>query len=274
MSALFRHWICRYGCPANLTSDNEGGFCSELAKQFYALLGCKKSRNCPSRPEGNSLAETAVRLSKHVLTALLLEYDRTGGQDRSWVSRLAFVEYCLNSTPSTAHGLSPFMVVTGSEMRVPSSLFTEIKNEAVEVPVGVRALRRKCKDIYKHIFARTGMMMHSQVERYNIRAVQQEEIKVGDKCLYLAYNLSNDKRALAAAYRDEEYIVLRKFGSNYLIRQASNPNAKILTVHYNQIRAVTASDFHSEENTSRIAAENARHRIGVLLAQETDRQIP
>ena len=118
------------------------------------------------------------------------------------------------------------------------------------------------------------MMMASQVERYNIRAVEKEEIEVGDRCLYLAYNLSNNKRALAAAYRDEGYIVLRKFGSNYLIRLASDPTSKTITVHYNQIRAVTASDFHSEENTSRIAAENARHRIGVLLAHESDRQIP
>ena len=122
MSVLFRNWICRYGCPENLTSDNEGGFCGKLVSEFYALLGCEKRCRVNRKSEGNSLAETGVRLSKHILTALLLEYDRSGGQDRSWVSRLGYVEYCLNSTPSTSHGLSPWMVLTGSEMRVPSSL--------------------------------------------------------------------------------------------------------------------------------------------------------
>ena len=270
MSVLFRSWICRYGCPENLTSDNEGGFCGDLASKFYALLGCKKSKSVSHRSEGNALGESAVRLSKHVLTTLLLEYDRSGGQDRS----LGYVEYCLNSTPSTSHGLSPWMVLTGSEMRVPSSLFTEIKNEATEIPIGVRALRRKCMEISRHVFTRTGQQMASQTDRYNVRAVSKEEIKEGNRVLYLAYNLSNDKRALAAAYKDEENTVLRKVGSNYLIKLASDPTTRSArTVHYNQVRPVLSSNFHSADNSSRIAAKNARQRIDMLLASKLTNQI-
>ena len=73
-------------------------------------------------------------------------------------------------------------------------------------------------------------------QSYNVRAVDKEEIQVNDRVLYLNYNLANNRRALAVAYKPEVYVVLRKIGSNYLIKMVDDLTMKSeQTVHCNQI---------------------------------------
>jgi hypothetical protein len=33
--AIFEKWICRFGCPVEITSDNGKEFCDELTKELF-----------------------------------------------------------------------------------------------------------------------------------------------------------------------------------------------------------------------------------------------
>ena len=258
----------RFGFPFSVTSDNEMCFVSDLASQFYQLIGAKKRRCVSWHPRGNSNAECGVRLSKNILSALMLEYERTGGQDNDWAKRLPYIEMCLNSTPTTSHGLSPIVTYCGTEPNFPAILFDTNTVKSESLPLGVRELRRKILSINQHIYEQTNKRLESLTKRYEEGTVRDEGLAVGDKVLYLNYLSPSNKRALAASYHDEEYVVLKKVGSNYLIKIATDETDKSeKMVHFDQIRPV--KDRHTEtedQRTKRLAAENARHAIGLLMA--------
>ncbi len=37
-NCIFENWICKFGTPLKLVSDNGKEFCNNLAKELYALL--------------------------------------------------------------------------------------------------------------------------------------------------------------------------------------------------------------------------------------------
>lgn len=56
-SAIVCNWICRFGIPKRLVSDNELGFTSGIIKSLMGLLGIQKITTIPYRPQGNSPVE-------------------------------------------------------------------------------------------------------------------------------------------------------------------------------------------------------------------------
>lgn len=60
-SSLMRNWICRFGIPKRLVSDNEATFVSDLLKRLAASLGIKKITTIPYRPQGNAPVEAFHR---------------------------------------------------------------------------------------------------------------------------------------------------------------------------------------------------------------------
>jgi transposase InsO family protein len=54
--AIFEKWICRFGCPVEITSDNGKEFCNELTKELFKLLQIKHATTTPYHPQCNSQA--------------------------------------------------------------------------------------------------------------------------------------------------------------------------------------------------------------------------
>lgn len=86
--AVHAEWICRYGAPRYIHSDQGRQFESNLFGQLCARYGITKKRTTPYHPQGNSICERVHRTIK----------DRLRTSQRPWLSALADAVFCINCT--------------------------------------------------------------------------------------------------------------------------------------------------------------------------------
>lgn len=65
---IFRTWICRYGVPRRLVSDNEAAFTSQIMTRLTTTLGIQKITTIPYHPQGNAPIEAFHKGLKHHLS--------------------------------------------------------------------------------------------------------------------------------------------------------------------------------------------------------------
>ena len=68
-SALIRNWICRFGDPTDITSDQERQFTSALWSELHCLLGITSLRTTSYHPQANGMIERLHRVIKERLMA-------------------------------------------------------------------------------------------------------------------------------------------------------------------------------------------------------------
>ena len=67
--AFIHNWVCRYGVPDRIHSDQGRNFESTIYKEIYHLFHMDKSRTTPYHPEGNGQIKNFHRILKSLLKA-------------------------------------------------------------------------------------------------------------------------------------------------------------------------------------------------------------
>jgi hypothetical protein len=93
----FKEWVKAMAIPEHLWTDGGPPFGSEEVNSFLAKWGIRRQASSPHFPQGNSMAELAVKQSKSLLRKCLQGRDviNLKTEDR-WIQRL--LEYC--NTPN------------------------------------------------------------------------------------------------------------------------------------------------------------------------------
>jgi hypothetical protein len=109
------------GLPRVIHSDQGAEFQSELIAQLYQLLGIKKTRTTPYRPQSDGQVERFNRT--------LLDMISTICEDRmdDWDDHLPYVTCAYNATPHSSTGCSPNLLMWGREVNLPIDLMFDIQ---------------------------------------------------------------------------------------------------------------------------------------------------
>ena len=134
--ALHTYWMSRYGAPRALLSDNGPPFTSALLQRLAELYGVKLLHSTPYHPRGNSVVESYMR---SLCTALNLVH--VVGEQR-WDELLPAAAMAYRATPHASTGLSPFFLVTGTEMVLPLSTQWDLPTVTPMGPQWLTALWR------------------------------------------------------------------------------------------------------------------------------------
>lgn len=110
-SELLSHWICRFGMPSIITTDQGKQFESNLFQQLCNSLRITRIRTTGYHPQSNGLIENWHRTLKASLTA----------HGKSWLASLPLV--LLGLRTAVRDGLSPVEMVYGNSVRVPGDMF-------------------------------------------------------------------------------------------------------------------------------------------------------
>ena len=109
--ALIRHWIARFGIPADTTSNRGTQFTSSLWKQLGHILGVKRQHTSAYHPQANGMIEQLHHQLKSFLKA------RTTGP--YWINHLPVVLLGIRSSWREDPDCSPAELVYGSTLRIP-----------------------------------------------------------------------------------------------------------------------------------------------------------
>lgn len=127
--ALVDHWICRWGSPYFIHSDQGRNFESELFQQIMVLFGVNKTRTTPLHPQSNGMIERFNR----TLIQMLAIYVKDCPE--KWDEHLHFASMAYNSSVHSTTGFTPYKMKFGTEMQLPIHVLTGDPNDdAVTLP--------------------------------------------------------------------------------------------------------------------------------------------
>ena len=110
---LVRNWICRFGVPDSIHSDQGRNFESKTFSRIYQLLSINKMRTSAYHPEGNGQVEKLHKSLRSMLKA------RVEDNPATWDEHLDFCVMAYRSSVHSSTGHNPFEVMFGREIRIP-----------------------------------------------------------------------------------------------------------------------------------------------------------
>ena len=113
---LVREFICRFGVPLLIHSDQGRNFGSELFAEMCRLLGIKKTRTTPYYPQSDGMVECFNR----TLEAQLSKFADHNQKD--WDEHIPFLLMAYRSATHDTTHCSPVKMMLGRELKMPIDL--------------------------------------------------------------------------------------------------------------------------------------------------------
>ncbi len=184
---LVDEFICRYGAPYSIHSDQGREFESRIFKETCKLLGTQKSRTTAYHPQSDGQVERFNRtlldmLSKHV-----------NEDQKNWDVQIPKVMLAYRSSVNETSGFTPAFLMFGRELRLPADI---VYGEAPDTEKFKTNYASKLKgtlhDAYKIVRENLHTAQKRQKDYYD-KKVSTTDFKVGDTVLL--YNPGCKNRA-------------------------------------------------------------------------------
>ena len=118
--ALVRQWVCRYGLPATVCSDNGSGFIAAIWKEMQKYLGIRGTFGPAWHQPTNGKAEREIRTLKEGLTA---HHEAMGQQHgEAWMEHLPWIILRRHTAYQPEIDASPAELVFGQTILVPGDM--------------------------------------------------------------------------------------------------------------------------------------------------------
>jgi hypothetical protein len=157
-----KEFVCRYGVPRKIFTDQGFNFQSELFKKVCQMLEIDKSRTTPYHPQSDGLVERMNR----TLEAMLSMFTSPGQRD--WGEYLPYVMMAYRSAVQDTIGYSPNQMMLGRETELPIDIVMGHPEEGV-----IEGNQHKYVDEMKermtlvHDLARKNIQMKSDHQKRN-----------------------------------------------------------------------------------------------------------
>jgi len=115
-SKFYNNWVCRFGIPDFIITDQGSQFESELFNSLLNMLGIVRKRTTAYHPQSNGKIERFHRTLKNTIRCLI---DQSG----DWEKHLPTALYAIRIAQS-ADGYCPSLLVYGEEINVPWTFMT------------------------------------------------------------------------------------------------------------------------------------------------------
>jgi transposase InsO family protein len=125
-------YVCRYGFPVSVRSDNALVFTGKLWNMMCRRLGIRDRKSTPYRPLGNSMVERANGVIKQTIKAYVEKHS-------DWDKHFAAISFVMRTSSSESTGFTPSQLTFGRELRDP---FTVETSKTDEVETGGKFMNR------------------------------------------------------------------------------------------------------------------------------------
>ena len=254
-NVLVNRWIVYHGTPKVVHSDQGTEFESSLLRHTIRLLGVRKTRTAPYRPQSDGMVERFNRTLLNMLSAFVSE------KVNDWDEHLPYVMMAYRTSVHASTGCTPQIMVYGVESHLPVDLMFPHAEPDELPPCGheyVEYLRQTIRST--HAFAREHLQKSAvrQKRGYDAHAKARGIYQVGDYVRYYYLPLTQGNK-FARPWTGPWKIIAKPTEIDYTIELVSNTH-KTRTVHFDVLKMYegdnddvlphestdTASDFETE----------------------------
>lgn len=228
---LVKEFICRFGAPQYLHTDQGRNFESHLFKETCKLLGVKKTRTTPYHPQSDGMVE---RFNRTLLTMLSL----TAAENESnWDTHLPMLMLAYRTSQHKTTSATPFSLMFGREVRLPVDLmFSSPEPETPSNPSEYALrLREGMETAYQEVRHYTQMQQCRQKEHYDLRADDQTYSSGDLVWLHCPAVPRGRSRKLHRPWQGPFRIVKSFSDVHYRVSKVSSPRQR-LVVHFDRLK--------------------------------------
>ncbi len=125
--AFYAFWVCRYGAPKQVTTDNGTEFAQEFG-HMLARLGCEHITTSVRHPQANGAVERLVQSFKSILKK------HVNNHVSSWLKALPSVRLAYMNRIHSAIGVSPNEMLMGFRPNLPLPVGDSINVASISEP--------------------------------------------------------------------------------------------------------------------------------------------
>jgi hypothetical protein len=174
-SKLVNEFVCRFGVPAELHSDQGRNFESRVFREMCNLLNITKTRTTPYNPKSDGMVE---RYNRTIVNAVALMIQPHQHQT-DWDQYLSYVGMAYRSSVQASTGETPNMMMTGREISLPVDLAVGAVPEEKEYDTDyAEELRERIRGIHERARHALKANMRRQKRNYD-RFTHGPVFKVG-----------------------------------------------------------------------------------------------
>ena len=176
---LLDNFVCHYGFPARIHSDQGRNFMSKTIENLCHMAGIEQSRTTPYHPIGNGQVERFNR----TLLGMLGTMEPI--QKMDWKTYVPSLVHACNCTKHESTEYSPFFLMFGRQPRLPVDL---LLGSAGDLEDGttyedyVHSLRDRLRFAYDLAASHVDKAQKSQKQRYDLKA-RSNRVVIGDRVL-------------------------------------------------------------------------------------------
>ena len=250
---LVMEWICRFGVPLQILSDQGRNFESGLFQEVCKLLDMKKIRTSRYRPQTDGLVERYNRTLKSMLKSFCQV------EKSDWDHHLPYVMMAYRATIQESTKCTPNLLMFGRETRLPVDIVYGATNTEMwpSCPIDyVEWVRQSMSNAFGKVKESVKANALRQKRAYD-RNSAMRTFKVGE--WVWVYHLPSDKQKFGQGWKGP-FLVVDKIGDlNYRVNKLSrNKLSRKVTLHVDHIKRyegetpeswVVPSLIHSDKET-------------------------
>lgn len=168
--------ICRHGTPEKILTDQGTNFTSELFQEMCNLLNIEKLQTTAYHPASNGIVE---RSHQTIMAGLSQFIDE---DQRNWDVWLPYVMMVYRSTPHSTTKYSPYYLLHGREMRLPTDWIREEIQQDLSEDDLVQEIKQRMKLANQRVIDSTQQRKENSKLQYDLKA-REKKFKIGDRVL-------------------------------------------------------------------------------------------
>jgi hypothetical protein len=119
---IYENWICRFGCPSIITTDQGRQFESDLFNKLMKFLGVHRIRTTPYHAQANGCIERIHLVIKNALKARLAD-------NASWADEISTVLLGIRAASRTDNQVSTAEMLYGHIIRLPGDFYVQSRTD-------------------------------------------------------------------------------------------------------------------------------------------------
>ena len=180
---LVSQFVCRFGVPIDLHSDQGRNFESKVFQEMCTILGINKTRTTPYNPKSDGLVERYNRTIVNAVSLMIQPHQH----QRDWDVYLPYVGMAYRSSIQASTGESPNMMMLGREVTMPVDLVVgAVPHEQECETYYADDLREKIRDIHER--ARHALQLSQRRQKRNYDRSARESVFKKGKFVWLHNN--------------------------------------------------------------------------------------
>lgn len=230
VDALVNNWVCRYGVPLELHSDQGRNFESAIFKEMCDVYGIKKTRTTPLHPQSDGMVERFNRTLEEYLRKVVSSHQK------DWDEHIPKFLLAYRSAVHDSTSRSPAKILFGTELKLPADLEFGVKPGLVHEDNGnVLQAQEELHELHEFVRNRIKMTSDKMKARYD-RAANTEGFTEGQMVLLFNPQRKKGLSPKLQTHWEGPYKVIKKLNDVvYRIQRYHNPRSKMKVVHLERL---------------------------------------